>query len=69
MLAKWTSSAMNDLNPAEFSGIRPPYMDFYGYWVPDDYVVEAIYRSHGDFMQGSLLAVLLGSISLSGWDA
>ena len=57
--------------PADFWGSRPPYMDFYGYWVPDDYVgyLEAVYRSHGDFMQGSLLVVLLGSIFLSGWDA
>ena len=34
-------------------GTRPPYMDFHGYWVPNNCVryLEAVYRSHGNFMQ------------------
>lgn len=62
---------MNDLDLAGFWGTKPPYVDFHGYWVPDDYVrhLEAVYHSHGTSCKGSLLAILLGSISLSCWGA
>ena len=43
----------NDLVLAYFWGIRPPYVDFHGYRVPEDCLehLEAVYHSHGDFMQ------------------
>lgn len=42
-----------DLDLANFWGTRPPYVDFRGYRVPKDFLehLEAVYRSHGDFMQ------------------
>lgn len=44
---------MNNLNPADFWGTRPPYVDFYRYQVPGDYVdhLEAVNHNNGDFMQ------------------
>ena len=45
---------VNDLNPAEFWGSRPPFVDFHGFRVPKDCVshLATIYSSRGDFMQG-----------------
>nr|XP_023874071.1 uncharacterized protein LOC111986625 [Quercus suber] len=45
---------VNDLDPADFWGSRPTYVDFHGFRVPEDCVshLEAIYSSRGDFMQG-----------------
>lgn len=43
----------NDLDPMDFWGIGPPYVDFHGYQVPKDCLdhLQAIYQDHGDFMQ------------------
>ena len=45
---------VNVLDPADFWGSRPPYIDFHGFRVPEDYAshLVAIYSSHGDFLQG-----------------
>ena len=45
---------VNDLDPADFWGSRPPYIDFHGFKVPKDCAshLVAIYSSRGDFMQG-----------------
>ena len=45
---------VNDLGPAEFWASGPPYVDFYGFRVPQDCVshLVMIYSSHGNFMQG-----------------
>ena len=47
-------SEVNDLGPAEFWASGPPYVDFYGFRVPEDCVshLMMIYSSHGNFMQG-----------------
>ncbi|XP_075667621.1 uncharacterized protein LOC142637225 [Castanea sativa] len=43
----------NDLDPVDFWGIGPPYVDFHGYQVPKDCLdhLQAIYQDHRDFMQ------------------
>ena len=43
---------VNDLNPADFWGFGPPYVDFHGFRVPEDCAshLEAVYSSRGDFM-------------------
>lgn len=48
---------VNNLDPADFWGARSPYVDFHGFKVPGECAphLEAIYRSHGDFMQGFFL--------------
>ena len=45
---------INDLNPADFWGSDPPYVNFHGFRVPQDCVshLEAVFSSRGDFMQG-----------------
>ena len=45
---------VNDLGPAEFWASGPPYVDFYGFRVPEDCVshLVMIYSSHDNFMQG-----------------
>ena len=44
---------VNDLGPADFWASGPPYVDFYGFQVPEDYVshLVMIYSRHGNFMQ------------------
>ena len=41
-----------DLDPADFWGTGPPFVDFHGYQVPEDCLehLEAVYCSHGDFL-------------------
>ncbi|KAK9999044.1 hypothetical protein SO802_018647 [Lithocarpus litseifolius] len=48
---------VNDLDPADFWGSRPPYVDFHGFRVPEDCAshLEVVYSSRGDFMQGFCL--------------
>ena len=45
---------VNDLNPMNFWGSGPPYVDFHGFRVLEDCAshLEAVYSSRGDFMQG-----------------
>jgi len=45
---------VNDLDPADFWGSEPPFVDFHGFRVLGDCAShwEAIYSSRGDFMQG-----------------
>ena len=52
--AHFDQPEVNDLNPTDFCGSRPPYVDFHGFKVPEDYAshLVAVYSSHGDFMQG-----------------
>ena len=47
---------VNDFDPGDFWGSRSPYFDFHDFWVPKEYFshLEAIYSSHGNFMQGFL---------------
>ena len=44
---------VNDLGPAKFWASSPPYVDFYGFRVPEDCVshLVMIYSSHDNFMQ------------------
>ncbi|XP_065628427.1 uncharacterized protein LOC111985721 isoform X2 [Quercus suber] len=48
---------VNNLDPANFWGARSPYVDFHGFRVPGECAphLEAVYRSHGDFMRGFFL--------------
>ena len=48
---------VNDLDPADFWGSGPPYVDFHGFRVLKDCAshLEVVYSSRGDFMQGFLL--------------
>ena len=48
---------INDLDPADFWGSGPPYVDFHGFRVPQDCVshLEAVFNSQGNFMQGFCL--------------
>ena len=43
----------NDLDPVDFWGTSPPYVDFHGYRMPEDCLelLQAIHRDHKDFMQ------------------
>ena len=52
--AHFDQSEVNDLDPANLLGFRPPYVDFQGFRVPEDCVfhLEAVYSSRDDFMQG-----------------
>ena len=45
---------INDLDPTDFWGSDPPYVDFHGFKIPQDCVshLEAVFNSRGDFMQG-----------------
>ena len=49
---------INNLDPADFWGSGPPYVDFHGFKVPQDCVfhLEAVFSSQGDFMQGFRLS-------------
>ena len=49
---------VNDLGPADFWAFGPPYMDFYGFRVPEDCVshLVMIYSSRGNFIQEFRLA-------------
>ena len=51
--ARFDQSGVNDLVPADFWAFGPPYVDFYGFQVPEDCVshLVMIYNSHGNFMQ------------------
>ena len=70
--AHFDQPKINDLNPADFWGSGPPYVDFRGFRVPQDcaFHLEAIFSSLGDFMQGFCLGCstrehflkLLGSV-------
>ena len=45
---------VNDLDPVDFWGSEPPYVDFYGFRVLEDCAshLVVVYSSRGDFMQG-----------------
>ena len=51
--ARFDQLEVNDLGPANFWASGPPYVDFYGFRVPEDYVshLVMIYSGHGNFMQ------------------
>ena len=51
--AHFDQSEVNDLGPADFWASGPPYVDFYGFRVPEDCVshLVMIYNSRGNFMQ------------------
>ena len=55
--ARFDQFEVNDLDPANFWGFGPPYVDFHGFKVPEDCAshLEAVYSSCGDFMQGFCL--------------
>ena len=52
--ARFDQPEVNDLGPVEFWASGPPYVDFYGFRVPEDCVshLVMIYNSRSDFMQG-----------------
>ncbi|XP_050249028.1 flocculation protein FLO11-like [Quercus robur] len=52
--ARFDQPEVNDLDPVDFWGSGPPYVDFHGFRVPEDCAshLKAVYSSHGDFMQG-----------------
>ena len=54
---RFNQPKVNDLDPANFLGNGPRYVDFHGFRVLANCAshLEAVYRSHGDFMQGFLL--------------
>ena len=56
--ARFDQPEVNDLGPVDFWASGPPYMDFSGYQVPDDFVshLVMVYSSRGDFMQGFRLS-------------
>ena len=72
LFARFDQSEINDLDPTDFWGSGPPYVDFQGFRVPQDCVshLEAVFNSRRDFMQGFRLGrsakehflKLLGSI-------
>ncbi|XP_075669704.1 uncharacterized protein LOC142639400 [Castanea sativa] len=45
---------VNDLDPADFWGFGPLYINFHSFSVPEDCAshLEAVYSSRGEFMQG-----------------
>ena len=51
--ARFDQSEVNDLGPADFWASGPPYVNFFGFRVPEDCVshLVMIYSSHGNFMQ------------------
>ena len=51
--ARFDQPEINDLGLADFWASGPPYVDFYGFRVPDDCVshLVMIYSSRGNFMQ------------------
>ena len=52
-LARFDQPEVNDLGPGDFWASGPPYVDFYGFRVPEDFVshLVMIYNSRGNFMQ------------------
>ena len=70
--AHFDQAKINNLDPTDFWGSSPPYVDFHGFKVPQDCVphLEAVFNSQGNFMQGFRLGrsarehflKLLGSI-------
>lgn len=48
---------VNDLNPVNFWGSGPPFVNFHGFRVLGDCAshLEVVYSSRGDFMRGFLL--------------
>ena len=52
--AHFDQSEINDLDPTDFWGSGPPYVDFHGFKVPQDCVshLEVVFSNRGDFMQG-----------------
>ena len=50
--ARFDQPEVNDLNPADFWGSRPPYVDFHDFRIPEDCAshLEAVYSSCGDFI-------------------
>ena len=48
----------NDLDPSDFWGSSPPYVDFHGFRVSENYAshLVAVYSSRRDFMQGFCLS-------------
>ena len=51
--AHFDQPEINDLGPADFWASGPPYVDFYGFRVPEDCIshLVMIYSSCGNFMQ------------------
>ena len=51
--ARFDQPEVNDLGPADFWASGPPYVDFYGFRVPEDCVshLVMIYSSGGNFIQ------------------
>ena len=43
---------VNDVDPIDFWGSRPPYADFHGFRVPEDCVshLMMVHSNHSDFM-------------------
>ena len=56
-LTRFDQPEVNDLRLADFWASDPPYVDFYGFRVPEDCVshLVMIYSSHGNFMREFLL--------------
>ena len=54
IFSRFDQPGVNDFDPTDFWGFRPPYVDFHGFRVPEDCAshLEAVYSSRGDFMQG-----------------
>ena len=54
LFARFDQSEINDLDPTDFWGSGPPYVDFHGFKVPQDCVshLEVVFSNRGDFMQG-----------------
>ena len=52
-LARFDQPKVNDLGSADFWASGPPYVDFYGFRVPEDCVshLVMIYSNRGNFMQ------------------
>ena len=52
--AHFDQPEVNDLDPIDFWGSRPPYVDFHDFRVLEDCAshLEALYSNRGDFMQG-----------------
>ena len=50
--AHFDQPEINNLGPADFWASSPPYVDFYGFQVPEDCVshLVMIYNSHDNFM-------------------
>ena len=55
--ARFNQPEINDLDPTDFWGSSPPYVDFHGFRVPHDCTshLEAVFNSRGDFMPGLCL--------------